>query len=440
MSARIVFLGAADAHLGPALLGDLFAEAEKLRGSTLWLVDTDADALAIMRRYAERINAALGEPFILRASTDRREALPEATFVILDVDVDHLTTWKADWQIPLRHGVRHVLGANGGPGGLSRALRVIPQALAVARDVEQLAPEAWVINLADPLSRVCMALDRYTRVRWLGLCPRISEGYLMVNRVLGLVSEHGDRAEDVHALRQRVRITAAGLNHFTFILELRDARSGEDLYPAFRARLAHMPLDFAPLTRRMMDAFGLFCTAGDEHAGEFVGFAAEVLPLRGFDFVSYARWEAEQWARIRAVAEGTALLDMASLVRRSEMRMAPVLLALQQGTNQWEDAVNVRNRGFIANLPDEAIVEAPAFLNAAGVHGVQVGALPRALASIMRREVDIQALTVEAAVHGDRRAALQALLLDPHIHSYAQATYLLDDLLRTHARYLPQFA
>lgn len=112
LQTHIVFLGAGSASFGPTLLGDLFAEAEALRGSTVWLVDANAEAAETMLRYAQRINAALDSPFVLRATTDRREALLGAAAVIVSVAVDRLETWKLDWQIPLRHGVRHVLGEN----------------------------------------------------------------------------------------------------------------------------------------------------------------------------------------------------------------------------------------------------------------------------------------------------------------------------------------
>jgi alpha-galactosidase len=117
----------------------------------------------------------------------------------------------------------------------------------------------------------------------------------------------------------------------------------------------------------------------------------------------------------------------------------PIIQNNRRDLNQYELSANIPNDGCISNLPDDAIVEVPAVVNARGVHGVRVGPLPKGLAAIMRREVEIQELVVQAGVCGDRNAALQALLLDPHIHSYAQATHLLDDLLKAHAKYLPQF-
>lgn len=443
MSTKIVIIGAGSVSFGLAILSDLFACADDLWNSTVWLVDTNAEALDAMARYANRLNTAFQQPFTLRATTNRCEALSEANFVIVSVAVDRLTTWKLDWQIPLQHGVRHILGENGGPGGLSHALRNIPLLLEIARDVEQLAPQAMLLNFTNPMSRICMALDRHTRVRFVGLCHQINEGYRIVNRALGLVAETGDRWADMQAIRQRIHITAAGLNHFTFILDLRDAQTGEDLYPLLRARLAKMPMDFELMSRRLMDVFGLFCAAGDVHAGEYIGFAAETMALTGYDFHSYEKRGREQWERIRRIADSDTPDDLSALkasIRSPSERAIPIICAMRHDLNQYETAVNIRNDGCIGNLPTDAIVEVPAIVNARGVHGVHVGNLPKGLAALMRREIEIQELVVEAAVKGDRNAALQALLLDPHIHSYAQATHLLDDLLKAHAKYLPQFA
>ncbi|MCS6848159.1 MAG: alpha-glucosidase/alpha-galactosidase [Anaerolineae bacterium] len=443
MVTKIVIIGVGSVSFGPAILGDLFAFAGDLRGSEIWLVDINAEALDVMARYADKLNAAFGQPFTLRATTERCEALPGAHFVIVSVAVDRLATWKLDWQIPLKHGVRHILGENGGPGGLSHALRNIPLLLDIARDVERLAPRAMLLNFTNPMSRLCMALDRYTRVRFVGLCHQISEGYHIVNRTLGLVPETGDWWADTHAIQQRIHITAAGLNHFTFILDLRDAQTGEDLYPLLRERLAKMPMDFELMSRRLMDVFGLFCAAGDGHAGEYIGFAAETMALTGYDFHRYEKRGREQWERIRCIANSTDPADLIALkasVRPPGERAVPIINAMLRDLNQYELSANIRNDGCISNLPDDAIVEVPAIVNARGVHGIHVGPLPKGLAAIMRREVEIQELVVEAGVKGDRNAALQALLLDPHIHSYAQATHLLDDLLKAHAKYLPQFA
>jgi alpha-galactosidase len=435
---KIAIIGAGSVSFGPAVLGDLFSLADRLRGAEIWLVDINAESLEWMARYAARLNASFGDdpPFVLRHTTDRREALPGAQFVVISVAVDRCATWKLDWQIPLKHGARHVLGENGGPGGLSHALRNIPIVLDIARDVERLAPGALILNFTNPMSRVCLAMHLHTRARFVGLCHQIGEGYRLVNQVLQLAPVDGLAGhERAAAIERRMHLTAAGLNHFTFILDMRERETGRDLYPEFRAKVKAMPPEFQLMSRRMLDTYGLFCATGDGHAGEYVGYAAETIPLTGFDFDGYEKQGCEQWARVRAVADGQAPVD----IHPSGEREAAIMDAILHDLNRPELAVNLPNRGCIANLPGDAVVEAPAVVNAAGAHGVQVGELPPGLAAVLRREIDIQTLVVEAGVKGDRLAALQALLLDPTVHSYMQARHMLDELLSAQAKYLPQF-
>jgi alpha-galactosidase len=443
MHNKIVIIGAGSVSFGPSILGDLFSFADQLRGSEVWLVDTNPESLEVMSRYAARLNEATGDhegwPYIMHHTTDRREALPGADFVIVSVAVDRLATWKLDWQIPLKHGVRHVLGENGGPGGLSHSLRNIPLLLSIARDVEAIAPNAMLLNFTNPMSRLCLALHRHTNVRFVGLCHQIGEGYRLVNRALGLVPETGDWRTDTREIEKRIHITAAGLNHFSFILDIRDRQTGEDLYPLLRVKLKKMPADFELMSRRLLDVFGLFCATGDGHAGEYVGFAAETIALTGYDFNAYERKGREQWNRIEHLSGLADLTGVRESICLSGERAIQIIDAMRHDLNRHELSVNIPNDGCISNLPDDAIVEAPALANASGVHGIHVGELPRGLAAMLRQQIEIQELVVEAGVKGDRNAALQALLLDPTVHSYTQATHMLDDLLKAHAKYLPQF-
>jgi alpha-galactosidase len=434
---KIVIIGVGSTSFGPAILGDLFSHADQLRGSQVWFVDINAEALDLMTRYAARLNEDAKQAFDIQCSTDRRTALPGADFVIVSVAVDRIPTWRQDWQIPLKHGVRHVLGENGGPGGLSHALRNIPILMAIARDVEELAPNALLLNFSNPMSRLCLALHKYSKVRFVGLCHQIGKGYHLVNEVLHLVQRRdGDSDPEFRRrLEERIHLTAAGLNHFTFILDMRDRQTGEDLYPRFRALVKDMPADFELMSRRLLDTFGLFCATGDGHAGEYVGFASETIPLTGYDFDAYERDAAAQRARVRDVADGRAPAKLSL----SGERAVQIIDAITHDLSRHELAVNLPNDGCISNLPDDAVVELPALVNGRGVHGIHIGALPEGLAATLRQQIDIQMLVVEASMKGDRNAALQALLLDPTVHSYAQAKYMLDELLRVHAHYLPQF-
>jgi alpha-galactosidase len=209
---------------------------------------------------------------------------------------------------------------------------------------------------------------------------------------------------------------------------MHDRQTGEDLYPEFRTRVAKMPASFELLSRRWLDTFGLFCATGDGHAAEYVGYGAETMELSGYDFDAYEQRGAAQWQHIRDVASGT---QPPSFIASGE-RAAHIMCAITRDSNTHELSANFVNRGVIRNLPDDAIVETPATVNASGIHGMHVGELPTGIAAMMRQQIDIQELVVEAAVTGNRAAAMQALLLDPHIHSYAQADHLLDDLSQAH--------
>ncbi|MDI7277609.1 MAG: alpha-glucosidase/alpha-galactosidase, partial [Anaerolineae bacterium] len=245
--------------------------------------------------------------------------------------------------------------------------------------------------------------------------------------------------EQVAWLQKKLDIKAAGLNHFTFMYDIRDRETAEDLYPEFRRRIADAPADYEPLSRRLMDAFGYFPATGDGHAGEYVSFAYETSDMKGFDFEGCAREGAETVARLRQDLATPGALKR--YLRRTALEPAiPIVAAILHNRNQIDMALNLPNRGCIPGLPDWAIVELPAAVSSAGIRGLSVPAFPRALTALLNQQIVVQDLAVEAAIHGDRQAALQALLLDPVVPSYEAATRILADLLSAHAPYLPQFA
>src|SRR3954454_6830912 len=173
---KLVLIGAASASFGPRTIGDALLTKE-LRGSTLVLVDLDGPRLQVMTDYARRLNDALDAGWQIESTTDRLQALPDASFVISSIAVRRDELWKHDFQIPLKHGLKQVLGENGGPGGLSHALRNIPLILDIARDMERLCPRALLINYSNPESRVCLAISRYTSQPFVGLCHGVAMGF-----------------------------------------------------------------------------------------------------------------------------------------------------------------------------------------------------------------------------------------------------------------------
>ncbi len=424
---KVVLIGAASTIFGPTTLRDLLL-SPWLDGGHVALVDVAEEGLGRVLRFGRRMCAALERDCAVSATPDRKAALEGADFVVVSVARDRERTWKLDFDVPLRFGVRHVLGENGGPGGLFHGMRNIPLLLDIARDVEALAPNAWLINFTNPMPSLCMALARHSRLRFVGLCHQLRwAGYKIASEVL-------------HIHEEDFRILAAGLNHFTWMLAITHAQTGEDLYPAFREALNRMPPDFEPLSRELYDVFGLFPAGGDGHVGEYIAHAWQYVGTEGYDWDWYHNRVRQVRAEVDAVIGGDEQVTQAWLADVSLERAKQIVEGLWGGDVHAEEAVNVVNGGAISNLPEDAIVEVPAHICRDRILPVQVGPLPPGIAQLCGRQVAVQELVVEAAVHGDRSAALQALVLDPLVPDVSTARRILDALLREHADYLPQFS
>lgn len=438
---KIVLVGAGSTSFGVSTVADFFQQREMFNGSTLVLCDIDAGKLARVRKLAERMNDATSKPFHIESVADFSEAMEGAQFVFVSTEVDRLERWKLDWEIPFRYGIRHVLGENGGPGGMSHALRTIPLVLGIAREMELRAPDAYLVNYVNPLSRVCLGVTRYTKIKTIGMCHQINKGFSLAGQVLGLtpvVHEHFPPPEIVRELKKQIDLKQAGLNHLTWMYDLRDKATGRDLYPEFRARLHDMPADWEPLTQRLFDAFGLFPDTGDGHAGEYFAYAHETSALEGYDFTGRAALSADLDARVERAATDDALRDE-FLFAESGERAVNIAAAIANNLNGFELNVNVVNNGALPGLPDWAIVEVPAVVSGNGVTPLRVPPLPAGITALLNQQAAIHDRVVEAAVHGDRQAALQALLLDPLVTSCRVAENMLDELLRTHAGYISPF-
>ena len=457
---KIVVIGAGSASFGLNTLSDLM-DSGRLRGSQIALVDRNADTLGLMTRLAERLNREWDAQMTVTAHTHHADALDGAEFVVSAIEVGPREgLWRQDYEITLKYGVRQPYAENGGPGGFAHAARNIGPVLEIVHDMEQACPDAWFINYTNPMMRICDAIARYSTIKVVGLCHQIHAGYGMVGYVLadvldievpgGEISTHADPqlwprlTRLAHQALERVDIKAAGLNHFTWMLDLRDTRTGEDLYPLFAERWASFAPAFEPLTRRVYRAFGWFPIPGDEHLCEYLPWVSDptTKPWEKYE-ISLYDWDlAEQrrgqgHADIVRMGEGKMGIDH---LRDADSEGALEMIESVAGaTNHYHLAVNLPNVGQIANLPCGAIVETPGLVSGAGVRGVGVGPLPEPVAELCRREIAVVRLCVDAAAHGDRQAALQCLLLDPVITDLDVARQILDDYLETYREYLPQF-
>jgi len=443
----ITVIGAASTTFGPKVLRDILNHPE-VGGCTFRFVDINEERLNIYTKLAHQVSEILKEPIKIESTTNRREVLKGSDYVIISVDTGHYTTWQSDFDIPVKHGIRQVQGELGGPGGLFHSLRQIPLHLEIARDMENLCPDAMVMICSNPLNRICLALERYADVgQIIGLCHGVEMAiYLFLNRVLGI---DGDDME----------VTAAGTNHFTWILDLRRKSTGEDLYPFMKETLGNLEPKQQPMSCKLMDVYGYFPGCLDSHTGEYIPYAYEFYGLKGLNFSGHLEQERKRWDYLRGLAENRAQWDTYEQIHgdqsilSEELRLDdffrprswadtlafPIIASMISNKLHRMPAVNMLNCGTIPNLPGDVFVESPAIVDASGVWPICIGELPRPLAAFNQRDIDQMELTVEAAVTGDRNKVLQAMLLDPIVDSVSNAERALDEMLKVHADYLPQF-
>jgi alpha-galactosidase len=457
---KITVIGAGSASFGENTLSAIM-RSKKLRGSTLALVDRNAESLEIVRALANRLNTEWEAGFVITSHTHHREALADSDFVVNAIEVGAREgLWRSDFEIPIKYGVRQPYSENGGPGGFAHAARNIGPIMQIAHEMEQACPDAWFVNFTNPMIRICDAVNRHSNIKVVGLCHQIYAGYGMVGVALardlgiqvpeGLIGMHA--AMDQHPLQHRVReqivplvdIRAAGLNHFTWILSIQDKRTGEDLYPLFRERFFELDPNFEPLTRDIFSAFGLFPVPGDTHLCEYLPWLSDPVTkpwekynIRLYDWDLFAEIRNFGLDRLNDMANGNATID--ALLNADSEGALEMIESVAGAGNHYHLAANVPNVGQVSNLPIGAIVETPIIVDGSGIHPVHIGTLPDGIAELCRRETIVSQLCVDAAIEGDRAKALQCFLLDPVITDIDIAKKILDDYLTSYKEYLPQF-
>jgi len=425
MGRRVVLVGAGSAVFGYNSVLDA-VNLPGLEGSNLVLHDIDERRLHAMAGLAEKMNKETGANLELEETTNRTEAFEGADFIVLSIAVDRMRRWRLDWEVPYKHGIKQVIGENGGPGGLFHTMRMVPPVLDVCCDIELYCPDALLFNYTNPVSRVCLAINRYTNVKSIGLCHEVEHEMRRLAPIIGVPT-------------QLLDATSAGLNHFSWFKELR-LKNGEDAYPLLENGLRGVK-DFQPLCRALYRKFGLYPSTDDNHAGEYLAYAWEACPPkdRGLNWIDRMDAEGQEaWVRINRLIEGKEKLKFkGELSGEGAMRIIEGIITNSRHT---ELQVNLPNEGQVSNLLPDAIVETPAVINSSGVHPIHVGFLPQGLAAICNIQILVQNLVVEAAVNGDKQKALQALLADPVVQDNVAAEKAFNELFEAHRDLLPQFA
>jgi alpha-galactosidase len=422
--ARIVLVGAGSSVFGYNSVLDA-VNIHALRGSNLVLHDIDGERLGAMAGLAERMNAEAGSDLEIEHTVDRGEALEGAGFVLMSIAVERMRRWRMDWEIPFRHGIKQVIGENGGPGGLFHTLRNIPPVLEIARDMEDRCPDALLLNYTNPVPRLCLAVSRYTGVRVVGLCHEVEHQLQRLAPMMGVPT----------ALLDAV---SAGLNHFSWYKELR-LKDGTDAYPLLTEAVAGAR-GFQPLCRAMYDKFGLYPSTDDNHLGEYLAYAWDVCPpeSRGLNWIDRCEREGElSWQRISRLVRGEEPLNVKG--RLSGERAMHIIAGITGDSSHVELQVNLPNEGQVSNLLRGAVVETPAVIDKGGVRPIHVGDMPSGLAALCNIQSIVQSLAVEAGVHGDLGLAQQAMLADPVVHDTEAAMKAFEELFQAHRDMLPQF-
>jgi alpha-galactosidase len=427
--AKTVFLGAGSTVFARNLLGDILGH-EELADSEIVLHDIDPERLQTSELVARKVCEALKAPATITATTDRRAALDGADYAFNMIQVGgYEPCTVTDFEVPKSVGLRQTIGDTVGIGGIMRGLRTIPVLLAMCADMEELCPDVLFLNYTNPMAINCRAINRATRIRTVGLCHSVQGTAYELSRDLGI--PYGE-----------IDYLAAGINHMAFYLKFE--RHGEDLYPQLQAlaRSGDVP-DDNRVRYEILRRFGYFVTESSEHFAEYVPWFIKRdrpdlierfrVPLDEYPrrcVAQIADWEAE-----RERLEG----DQAFQVRPSFEYAATIIRSIETGKPRVIYG-NVANEGLIDDLPHGCTVEVPCLVDGNGVQPTRIGALPPQIAALIRTNVNVHELTVEAALTGRLDHVYHAAMLDPHTAAELdldQITDLVDALLVAHGEWIP---
>lgn len=427
---KIAMIGAGSTVFAKNLLGDILSYPE-LSGSHIALMDIDPERLKTSEIVGHKINQAVKANATITAHTDRREALRNADYVIIMVQVaGYKPGTVIDFEVPKKYGLRQTIADTLGIGGIFRALRTVPVLIDIARDMEELCPNALMINYTNPMAMLCWALNRATSIKNVGLCHSVQ-------------GTAGELARDIGVSKEEIDYLCAGINHMAFYL--RFEHKGEDLYPKIKQVIeeGRVP-DNNRVRYEMLKWLGYFVTESSEHFSEYCPHfirrdSPELIEKFNVPLDEYIRRcevQIERWQEMRAKMEGDEPIE----VKRSVEYGSTIIHSIETGTPSVIYG-NVDNQGLIDNLPGGCCVEVPCDVDKKGIQPRKVGKLPPQLAGIIMTNVNVQSLTVEACLTGKREHVYQAAMLDPHTAQdlpLDMIKSLCDDLFEAHGDWIPK--
>lgn len=433
---KITFIGAGSTIFAKNVLGDAML-TPSLADAHIALYDIDEKRLNESELMLKNINKNSNDNRAEIVSYhDRREALRDADFVINAIQVGgYKPSTVIDFEIPKKYGLQQTIGDTMGIGGIFRTLRTLPVMLEFAKEMEKLCPNAWLLNYTNPMAMLTMGVLKATNIKTVGLCHSVQVCVPELFEHLGIAEEY-----DLNDFQWKI----AGINHMAFLLEI--TKNGEDFYPTIRKLAEEKANPHKDSVRfELMKRFGYYITESSEHNAEYHPYFIkskypELIDELGIPLDEYLRrceqqiydWEA---MRDEIVNNG----DLTHI--RSREYASYIMDSIVTGTPSVI-AGNVLNKGLITNLPEDVCVEVPCLVDKNGVQPTYVGELPTQLAALNRTNINVQELTVEAALTLEKSKIYQAAFLDPHLSSelsLEDIKNLVDDLIEAHGDYLPTY-
>ena len=439
---KIVFIGAGSTVFAKNLLSDILLLPE-LSQSHIVLQDIDPVRLETSQIVASKIKNTLEVKPQIETTTDQAAALVDADYVITMFQIGgYEPSTKIDFEIPKKYGLNQTIGDTLGIGGIMRAIRTIPPILSVVKDMEKLCPNATLLNYVNPMAMLCQAINNTSSIRNIGLCHSVQHTAQQI-------------ATDINIPIDEVQYLCAGINHLAFYLNFEQKTSKEtiDLYPLIAEQCKqNAPLRPMPGTKGLSDAvryeimnrLGYFVTESSEHFAEYVPWFIktgheELIEKYEIPLDEYPRrceQQIKEWETLRKDLENP---DNEIKIKSSNEYGAGIIHSLETGIPRVING-NVSNNHLITNLPENCCVEVPCTVDGDGIHPHHIGELPKQLAALMLTNINVQELTVEAVLKGDRNHIYHAAMFDPHTStelSLEKIWELVDELLEAHGDMIP---
>ncbi|MBS1706128.1 MAG: alpha-glucosidase/alpha-galactosidase [Armatimonadetes bacterium] len=430
MPVKIAMIGAGSTVFAKNLMGDILS-FDELKNAHLALMDIDEERLKTSERVAHRVNEQFGGQATITTSMDRRAAVDEADYVINMIQVaGYKPGTVIDFEIPKKYGLRQTIADTMGIGGIFRALRTIPIMQEMCWDMEELCPDALLINYTNPMAMLCWAVSESSTIRNVGLCHSVQGTAWEISRDIGVPVEE-------------INYLCAGINHMAFYL--RFERDGVDLYPdIYKVVQEGRVPDYNRVRYEMLQRLGYFVTESSEHFSEYCPHfirrdKPELIERFNIPLDEYIRRCEEQikgWKALRTKMEGNEPLELhrsseyGSLIIHSEVTNTPRVVY-----------GNVQNNGLIDNLLQGCCVEVPVLVDKNGLQPTKIGSLPPQLAGIISTNVNVQSLTVEAALTNSKEHVYHAAMLDPHCAAELtldEIWAMVDELFEAHGDWIPE--